>query len=45
MTLLRLLSNSAIMGRDAVDHGKAWRIFDQLPAEPPCASQPTELLG
>ncbi len=30
MGLLRLLSNPAIMGGDAVDRSQAWRIFDQL---------------
>lgn len=30
MGLLRLLSNPAIMGDDAVDRSEAWRIFDQL---------------
>src|SRR6185437_14244778 len=30
MGLLRLLSNPAIMGDDAVDRSKAWRLFDQL---------------
>lgn len=28
--LLRLLSNPAIMGDDAVNRGQAWRIYDQL---------------
>jgi uncharacterized protein len=30
MGLLRLLSNPAIMGNDAVDRSQAWRLFDQL---------------
>lgn len=30
MGLLRLLSNPAIMGEDAVDRSQAWRLFDQL---------------
>ena len=30
MGLLRLLSNPAIMGNDAVACSKAWRLFDQL---------------
>jgi toxin-antitoxin system PIN domain toxin len=30
MGLLRLLSNPAIMGGDAVDRSHAWRLFDQL---------------
>lgn len=33
MGLLRLLSNPAIMGDDAVDRSWAWRIFDQLWAD------------
>jgi predicted nucleic acid-binding protein len=34
MSLLRLLSNPAIMGDDAVDRSQAWRAFDQLWARP-----------
>jgi hypothetical protein len=30
MGLLRLLSNPAIMGGDAVDRSHAWRLFDRL---------------
>jgi toxin-antitoxin system PIN domain toxin len=30
MGLLRLLSNPAIMGGDAVDRSQAWRLFDRL---------------
>jgi len=30
MGLLRLVSNPAIMGGDAVDRSQAWRLFDQL---------------
>jgi uncharacterized protein len=30
MGLLRLLSNPAIMGDDALDRSQAWRLFDQL---------------
>lgn len=30
MGLLRLLSNPAIMGDDAVDRSQAWRLFDRL---------------
>ena len=30
MSLLRLLSNPAIMGDDSVDRSQAWRLFDQL---------------
>jgi hypothetical protein len=30
MGLVRLLSNPAIMGDDAVDRSQAWRLFDQL---------------
>jgi len=33
MGLLRLLSNPAIMGDDAVDRSQAWRTFDQLRAD------------
>jgi toxin-antitoxin system PIN domain toxin len=33
MGLLRLLSNSAIMGDDAIDRSAAWRVFDQLWAD------------
>lgn len=33
MGLLRLLSNPAIMGDDAIDRSQAWRIFDQLWAD------------
>jgi uncharacterized protein len=33
MGLLRLLSNPAIMGNDAVDRSEAWRIYDQLLAD------------
>jgi uncharacterized protein len=33
MGLLRLLSNPAIMGHDAVDRSQAWRTFDQLWAD------------
>lgn len=33
MGLLRLLSNPAIMGEDAIDRSQAWRTFDQLWAD------------
>ena len=33
MRLLRLLSNPAIMGDDAIDRSQAWRTFDQLRAD------------
>jgi toxin-antitoxin system PIN domain toxin len=33
MGLLRLLSNSAIMGGDAIDRSQAWRTYDQLSAD------------
>jgi uncharacterized protein len=33
MGLLRLLSNPAIMGADAVNRGQAWRIYDELWAD------------
>jgi len=45
MGLLRLLSNPAIMGEDAVDRSEAWRVFDQLWADERVlwADEPTEL--
>ena len=33
MGLLRLLSNPAVMGDDAVDRSRAWLVFDQLWAD------------
>jgi len=33
MGLLRLLSNPAIMGEDAIDRSQAWRTYDQLWAD------------
>jgi toxin-antitoxin system PIN domain toxin len=33
MGLLRLLSNPAIMGEDAIDRSEAWRTYDQLWAD------------
>lgn len=30
MSLLRLLSNQAIMGDDAIDRNEAWRVFGRL---------------
>ena len=33
MGLLRLLSNPAIMGGDAIDRSQAWRTYDQLSAD------------
>jgi phenylpyruvate tautomerase PptA (4-oxalocrotonate tautomerase family) len=33
MELLRLLSNPAIMGVDAIDRSQAWRTYDQLWAD------------
>ena len=33
MGLLQLLSNSAIMGEDAIDRSAGWRVFDQLWAD------------
>jgi|HubBroStandDraft_4_1064222.scaffolds.fasta_scaffold99752_2 toxin-antitoxin system PIN domain toxin len=33
MSLLRLLTNAAIMGDDAADRSQAWRILDQLGAD------------
>jgi uncharacterized protein len=45
MGLLRLLSNPAIMGDDAIDRSQAWRIFDQLWADERVlwADEPAEL--
>jgi predicted nucleic acid-binding protein len=45
MSLLRLLSNPAIMGADTVDRSQAWRVFDQLWADERVlwADEPTEL--
>jgi uncharacterized protein len=45
MGLLRLLSNPAIMGDDAVDRSQAWRTFDQLWADERVlmADEPDEL--
>jgi toxin-antitoxin system PIN domain toxin len=45
MSLLRLLSNPAIMGDDAVDRSQAWRLFDQLWADERVlwADEPDEL--
>jgi uncharacterized protein len=45
MGLLRLLSNSAIMGDDAIDRSQAWRTFDQLWADERFmwADEPAEL--
>lgn len=45
MGLLRLLSNPAIMGDDAVDRSAAWRVFDQLRADERVlwAEEPAEL--
>jgi toxin-antitoxin system PIN domain toxin len=45
MGLLRLLSNHAIMGGDAVDRSQAWRLFDQLRADERVlwADEPDEL--
>ena len=33
MSLLRLLSNAAIMGDDVLDRSQAWRTFDQIRAD------------
>jgi len=43
--LLRLLSNPAIMGDDAIDRSQAWRIYDQLWADERVlwADEPAEL--
>ena len=45
MGVLRLLSNPAIMGEDAVDRSQAWRTFDQLWADERVlwADEPAEL--
>jgi uncharacterized protein len=45
MGLLRLLSNPAIMGADAIDRSQAWRTFDQLRADERVlwADEPAEL--
>jgi uncharacterized protein len=45
MGLLRLLSNPAIMGDDAIDRSEAWRVYDQLWADERVlwADEPTEL--
>jgi uncharacterized protein len=45
MSLLRLLSNPAIMGDDAVDRSQAWRTFDKLWADERVvmADEPDEL--
>ena len=45
MGLLRLLSNPAIMGDDAIDRSQAWRIYDQLWADERVlwADEPAEL--
>jgi uncharacterized protein len=45
MGLLRLLSNPAIMGDDAIDRSQAWRTFDQIWADERVlwADEPAEL--
>ena len=45
LVLLRLLSNRAIMGDDAVDRSQVWRTFDQLWADERVlwADEPDEL--
>jgi uncharacterized protein len=45
MGLLRLLSNHAIMGDDAIDRSLAWRTYDQLRADERVlwADEPAEL--
>jgi uncharacterized protein len=45
MGLLRLLSDPAIMGGDAVDRSQAWRLFDQLRSDERVvwADEPDEL--
>jgi len=45
MGLLRLLSNPAVMGEDAIDRSQAWRTYDQLWADERVlwADEPAEL--
>ena len=45
MGLLRLLSNPAVMGDDAIDRSQAWRTYDQLWADERVlwADEPAEL--
>jgi hypothetical protein len=45
MGLVRLLSNPAIMGDDAIDRSQAWRVYDQLWADERVrwADEPVEL--
>lgn len=43
MGLLRLLSNPAIMGDDAIDRSHAWRTYDQLWADERQISQPNSM--
>ena len=45
MGLLRLLSNPAIMGEDAIERSQAWRTYDQLWADERVlwADEPAEL--
>jgi uncharacterized protein len=45
MGLLRLLSNAAIMGEDAIERSQAWRTYDQLWADERVvwADEPVEL--
>jgi toxin-antitoxin system PIN domain toxin len=45
MGLLRLLSNPAIMGEDAIDRSQAWRTYDELWADERVlwADEPAEL--
>jgi uncharacterized protein len=45
MGLLRLLTNRAIMGDDAIDRSQAWRTYDQLWADERVlwATEPAEL--
>ena len=45
MGLLRLLSNPAVMGNDAIDRSQAWRTYDQLWADERVlwADEPAEL--
>lgn len=47
MSLLRLMSNPALMGDDVVSRGAAWRVIDQLRADERVlwAEEPVQLEG
>lgn len=40
LNLLRLLSNPAVLGPDALARSEAWRVIDQLGATTACAGWP-----